>query len=602
MGLVGYLSYKSGSQTVNNLAEQVMNQTAERVEMALEDFLQIPQSVLTTNRLSIEGGVVNPQNPADIERLFWQNILAFEGLTDLSFSATDGRYVGVGRDQKGLISPAGSIIVARREAGQRQYYLADAQGQPQHRVYSQPDWDTRKRAWYQLGITQPSGSLRWTPVYAYVFQGFPLASIRLVAPLYESETMMGAMGAGIFLADLSLFLSQLDFSPQGQVFVMERSGEFVATSTQEPTFVKPSADQAPVRLAATQSQDWLTRTTAKIVIDAENQSLPYPATFRAKGSDDRFTQRYFLRVYPFQDAYGIDWLLVLTVPEYDFMGVIFQNLQRTGLLCGLALVASMGLGLLTANWISRPILRLKAAADAIDRNQFDLTLPPTLILEIQHLNRGFEKMARRLKTAFEALAKSESELIAKVKERTEELEAANTQLLNLSRTDALTKIANRGEFDRVLYQEINRLQRTQQCLALLLIDVDFFKQYNDRYGHPQGDWCLIQIAHTLTQVAKRSMDLVARYGGEEFAIILPQSDLAGAIVIAEQIQQAVRQRGIPHGRSGVNTVVTVSIGISAVKLHPHTVPETLSEILVKQADVALYTAKQQGRDRYAIFS
>jgi diguanylate cyclase (GGDEF)-like protein len=212
-------------------------------------------------------------------------------------------------------------------------------------------------------------------------------------------------------------------------------------------------------------------------------------------------------------------------------------------------------------------------------------------------------MAKRLKTAFEVLAKNENELIEKVKERTQDLEKANTQLLHLSRTDALTKIANRGEFNRVLNQELNRLKRSQQGIALLLLDVDFFKHYNDRYGHPQGDWCLIQIAQALKHVVKRSTDLVARYGGEEFVIILPESDLAGAIVVAERIQQTIQQLNIPHERSDVSAVITVSIGISVIQLCPHhIVVETLSEILIKQADMALYQAKTQGRDRYAIFS
>ncbi|MGK7889015.1 MAG: diguanylate cyclase [Leptolyngbyaceae cyanobacterium] len=599
VGLVGYLSHRSGSQAVSHLADQLMNQTVKRVEIALEDFLQTPQSVLTTNRLSLEGEGVNEQSQAAIERLFWQNISTYKSLTDLTFSSTDGRFVGVGRDKNGFVSPVNSIIVIHREAGKRQYYLTDDQGQAQRIVHTQPDWDTRDRDWYQQGIQQPPASLRWTPVYA--FQGLPLAAIRLVTPLYEDQTVIGAMGSGIFVSDLSLFLSQLDFSPQGQVFIMERSGNLVATSTQEQAFVENIAGQTLVRLAATQSQDRLTRTTAQIVMNAQTQAVPYPATFRVKGGD-RAAQRYFLKVDPFQDDYGIDWLLVLTIPENDFMGVISENLQRTLLLCGLALVVSMGLGIFTANWMIRPIRRLEAAANAIDHDQFNLTLLPTTILEIQHLNQGFEKMARRLKTAFEMLAKSERELAEKVKERTQDLENANLQLLQLSRTDALTQITNRGEFDRFLNQEVKRLKRSQQWLSLLLLDIDFFKQYNDFYGHPQGDQCLIQVAEALKQAVKRPMDLAARYGGEEFVVILPETDLTGAIVIAEQIQQTIRQLTIPHDRSKVSEVVTVSIGISCIKLCADNLAEVFPKTFVKQADTALYQAKTQGRDRYVIFS
>ncbi|HEY9294758.1 MAG TPA: diguanylate cyclase, partial [Phormidium sp.] len=164
---------------------------------------------------------------------------------------------------------------------------------------------------------------------------------------------------------------------------------------------------------------------------------------------------------------------------------------------------------------------------------------------------------------------------------------------NLANIDGLTKVANRRRFDEVLQQEWLILRREQLSLSLILCDVDYFKLYNDTYGHPAGDKCLQQIAKTLQQVTKRPSDLVSRYGGEEFAIILPNTPLSGAIHIAEEVQRKVKELAIVHDSSKVSNIVTLSLGVASIIPSICTSPTTLLTI----ADQALYQAKQQGRDR-----
>ncbi len=159
--------------------------------------------------------------------------------------------------------------------------------------------------------------------------------------------------------------------------------------------------------------------------------------------------------------------------------------------------------------------------------------------------------------------------------------------------DALTSIANRRRFDDFLRHEWNRALRNHHPLSLIMIDVDFFKRYNDRYGHTAGDDCLICVARCLQGVLKRSVDLVARYGGEEFAAVLPETPLDGARKVAERIRLAVRDMGIPHMDNEVAAQVTVSLGVATM------VPDRsrLPGDLVDAADQALYAAKRGGRDR-----
>jgi len=176
----------------------------------------------------------------------------------------------------------------------------------------------------------------------------------------------------------------------------------------------------------------------------------------------------------------------------------------------------------------------------------------------------------------------------------EQVQSANRHLAYLASHDGLTQVANRRRFDTYLQREWGRLARERAPLSLILCDIDYFKPYNDTYGHPAGDVCLVRIAQVLEQVAKRPADLVARYGGEEFAIVLPHTDERGAIQVAETIQATMAQLQIPHPASPMGDYITLSLGIASEV----PAPGESVQPLIEQADQALYTAKQQGRNRY----
>lgn len=174
-----------------------------------------------------------------------------------------------------------------------------------------------------------------------------------------------------------------------------------------------------------------------------------------------------------------------------------------------------------------------------------------------------------------------------------ELNNAVQQLAKLSAEDALTHLANRREFDRRLALEWGRARRERQPLALVMIDIDLFKNYNDHYGHPAGDECLQCIAAALQAIPKRSVDLVARYGGEEFVVLLPSTGAEDAFALAERMRQAIVDLQIPHATSRVAAGVTASLGVAAG------LPVDLQDPaqLVANADSALYRAKENGRNR-----
>ncbi len=179
------------------------------------------------------------------------------------------------------------------------------------------------------------------------------------------------------------------------------------------------------------------------------------------------------------------------------------------------------------------------------------------------------------------------------------LQDANSKLEQLANLDGLTQVANRRCFNNRLTAEWQKQTQTQQPLSLILFDLDYFKRYNDHYGHLAGDDCLLKIAKIVDQIIRhqdveRPTDLVARYGGEEFAVLLPNTDLEGALRVATRIQQQVHNLAIPHTKSDIKDIVTVSLGICSIIPSLEVKPDTI----IAHADQALYYAKEQGRDRY----
>lgn len=203
------------------------------------------------------------------------------------------------------------------------------------------------------------------------------------------------------------------------------------------------------------------------------------------------------------------------------------------------------------------------------------------------------RSAIKLKSEIDRRKAREVELM----EVTVQLKEANQILQRLSSMDGLTGIANRRQFDEVLNNEFRRAARDGAPLSLIILDLDYFKAYNDTYGHQAGDNCLKQVALALNETIRRAGDLVARYGGEEFGVVLPNTDETGAAVIAELLRLKVETMQIAHVYSRVSDYVTVSLGVASSLPGPDTSPEKL----IAAADQALYQAKQGGRNRIKVF-
>ena len=291
------------------------------------------------------------------------------------------------------------------------------------------------------------------------------------------------------------------------------------------------------------------------------------------------------RIVGFAHTRSTGLAIAVATDRASIVGPITRELLIALGLIATAAAAGVGAALWVAQArIGRPLLALAEAAKALR----DGEVPPPLadrpaVREIALLAQAFTGMAAeitRRQTALEAAK--------------HELEAANRHLSELAERDPLTGLANRRAFDRALEASWKRAQRQALPLGLLIIDIDHFKQFNDRYGHLEGDACLIRVARQLASIALRPHDVVARLGGEEFAVLLPDTDLPGAVALGERIRARLHalmllHEGSPHG------IVTASIGAASI------VPLDVSEprVLLAAADRAVYAAKASGRDRVA---
>jgi len=190
------------------------------------------------------------------------------------------------------------------------------------------------------------------------------------------------------------------------------------------------------------------------------------------------------------------------------------------------------------------------------------------------------------------LVEEQSKLLQLRIKELSELRADNDRLENLSFCDGLTGISNRRQFDQYLEISFKNSLRSGKPLSLIMADIDYFKTYNDNYGHLKGDECLIKVAKTMVSSVKRPLDLVARFGGEEFAVILSETDINGAIIVAENLRKNIEALALKHEYSSVVPYITISLGVTTIMpSHLYSIEE-----FINRADKALYKAKSSGRN------
>jgi len=578
VGLVSYFSFRNGQKSVQNLAEQLMVEIEVLISEHLDTYLATPHTVNQLNKHALDLGQVNPEDLRSMEQHFWRQSQVFDLVSYIQFGNTQGEFVGLEVNDDRTVRY--QVTEFQKSL---QTYSIDAQGQRGTLLKTDPNYDPRNRPWYI--VPQQAARPAWTDIYAWVNP--PTLAITLGQPYYDpTGKFQGILATDLTIAQISDFLSTLKIGKSGQTFIFDATGLLIATSAHERPF--NIIENIPQPMQAQDSTNSLTRSTVEFLIEHfgnltnidEQQTLH----FEING------EKHFLNISFLQDEYGLNWVGAIVVPESDFMNEVNANNRINILLCLGALGLATTLGLCTSRWITRPIKQLIEASKAISTGYFNQVSVVKGVRELDALTVSFNEMAEQLQISFRDLEQANRNLEQEIVER----QQIGQELEYNSLHDPLTNLPNRTLLMERLEQVVKKIRREENYLAaILFIDLDRFKIINDSLGHQIGDSLLIAIANKLTSIV-RETDTIARLGGDEFiALLEPITQLNDVIDIAERI---ITELQFPFYLEERQVFTAASIGIALSSQEYNHAAD-----LIRDADIAMYRAKSQGRSRYEVF-
>jgi sigma-B regulation protein RsbU (phosphoserine phosphatase) len=410
VGLVGYLSYRNGQESVNRLASQVRIEVASRTQLTLEAYFKTPHQITKSNINALKLNQINLDDQESVERYFAHQIQVYPMVVGIFVGTPDGTMIYCGRKEDGSLRSSTTTNFP-----QRIYYELDAEGN-RTKFEKFDNFDPRMRLWYKAAVAKHGQA--WTGVY----QSAALAKLGIAAaePYYDKQGNLVAVFSNfIMLQGISDFLTSIKISPTGQVFVMDQQGLLIATSTGENSFIPNGKDGSLQQIQAIRSQNHLTTSAVKYLQKQFGDFKQIQGLQEFAFEIDGKLQ--YLLTQPYSDGKGIDWIVVVVVPEVDFMEQINRNTQNTILLSLVALGLVIAIGILTARLITAPILRVYQAANRLAQGDLDQKVSSSPIAEIDTLSNAFNQMSAQLKESFETLED-------KVKERTADLAIANQEI------------------------------------------------------------------------------------------------------------------------------------------------------------------------------
>ncbi len=401
VGLVGYLSYRNGQKAVNDLANQLRSEITNRIEQHLDSYLSTPILINKINQDSIRLGKIDLENLEEMARFFWQQHQWVQTASNICMGIeARGTYAGAIVDKDGTIKL--DILDPAIDPHVRRNVFNVQTNKLELEALTNKDYDPRKRPWYKDAVAARKSI--WSKIY--ITKHDEELVIANSVPVYDQQNrLLGVLSVNTVLRQVNDFLNQLTIGKTGETFIIERDGMLVASSTQDKPFTLVNGEQT--RISATESQDPLIHKTALYLQE-------YLKTTEIKDSQQLAfefeRQRYFLKVTPLQDEMGLDWLIVVTIPEADFIAQINRNNWSTLGLSLAALLVSILTGLITARWVTQPILDIKDAAQDLSEGKFDYVIKTERKDELGILVKAFNNMASRLKESYANLAASEKRL------------------------------------------------------------------------------------------------------------------------------------------------------------------------------------------------
>jgi adenylate cyclase len=553
VGLTGWLSFRNGSNAVNDLATQLRVELSNRILQELNTYLETPHIVNQINVDTLKMGLINLNNTSLMERYLWNQLKQFKTTSYIGVGLQNGYYVGANRNDDGTIE---FDIVDQRTAGKFEKWLTNNQGDRSQLLSVRENYDPRVRPWYKAGVK--AGKPVWSEIYAYF--GSRVLVISANQPIYnQKKQLLGVASTDLTLERISQFLNGLKIGKTGQTFVMEKNGYLVATSTLEETFIVHQKQNDTERIQAVNSSNPLTQATARYLLEyfvnLDQIQQPSQLTFNLNG------KQQYLQVTPLSDGRGINWLIVVVVPESDFMAEINANTQTTILLCLVALLLATLCGIYTSRWISTPILRLSQASQAIASGELDQQIPVEPIQELSILANSFNTMTQQLKTSFNELEKTNAELEQRVEERTADLR------LEKERSEQLLLNILPEAIAEQLKQDTKAIASAIEEVTILFADIVGFTPLSSQVPP-------IELVSVLNEMFSIFDHLAEQHGlekiktiGDAYMVVgglpLPKLNHAEAIAdMALEMQAALSQFQAPLERFNIGSKFQIRIGIN----------------------------------------
>ncbi|MDJ1172068.1 ATP-binding protein [Roseofilum sp. BLCC_M154] len=427
--LTGWLSIRNGQQAVNQLALELREEIVTRVQLYLDRYLETPHLINQLNLENSTQGNFNLLDAASREQQFWKQLKIFPSIGNIAFGSHNGDFTAIE-----YTSDRSDIILQVSDAStnyQMTTYSLDENGDRTGIIAVQPAFDPRTRNWYKNTLLQNAQS--WNPIFSFFSDDNLLVLPTSISVYGEQGELLGVLTVRLYLSQINDFLSSLKIGKTGQIFIMERDGTLVANSTLTPVTLNTikgvqrvkaeNAENALIRLAAqTLKQKYTTLAAIHTVEQLD---------FNLDGD------RQFVEVIPYSDKRGLDWLVVIAVPESDFMEQINTNTQITIIMCIGALILSILLGIIMAEWVIKPIISINQAAKDIATGKWESRIDINRNDEVGQLAQSFTNMAEQLQNIFLTLEQ-------KVEERTAELQESNQQL---ARAKQQAEVANQAKSD-----------------------------------------------------------------------------------------------------------------------------------------------------------
>lgn len=562
---------KGNQKAVDSVLREMSQSMLQQVKIQLDNKFTEANKLNEIHIASYKSEVFNIEDQSRRERYFVSLLKNFPDVAMTYIGLTDGSFYGARRTVDGSIQ-----VVRNNEMtkGASEYYSTSDNGVGVSFVEKFDNFDPRKRPWYIKAESTKSPS--FSDIYNHFV--FKEPTITVSYPIYENNNLIGVFGVDYLLTWLGKTLSSLPIGNSGQIFVVNSNNQLVASSSNEKIFKSENGNLELIQ--ARESENELIRNTSELSGQLQEGTV---ISFEVNN------KKYYANSETFK-KYGLEWKIYIVLAEEDFLSEMKNTIRGTEIFSTLFILLFLVFGFLIARWIAKPIINLNASAKALTEGTFKYINHDNRKDELGQLTKSFNIMGSQL-TGLVA------NLEMQVAERTRELEERNEVLQELSFLDGLTRIPNRRRFDDFFNQAFNLSSRNSQPIAIIMLDIDEFKKYNDTYGHLQGDECIKNIAAVLKDTVKGKTDIAARYGGEEFIVALQDKDKDGVIKISKEIVSGIKALNMEHIESNYG-VVTVSIGIIYGVPYENQSPDDF----IARADEALYLSKKNGRNRVEIFN